>query len=173
MYCPHCGSPADTKFCPTCGKEVAAGLNSSTLSTTAAGFWRRAGATALDGLLVGLPASILISLITPTGSSGTLGISALQYVLALAVMGIYQVRMLAMPAGQTFGDKILKIKVVDLTTGGQLTSAQSFKRWLASAFMNLMSALFLIGILDVLWCLWDKDGQTLHDKFAGTTAVKA
>jgi uncharacterized RDD family membrane protein YckC len=173
MNCPTCGSPTNSKFCSTCGQEVSGGANPSAFSTTKAGFWRRAGATVLDGIIVGLPASIVISLVTSNGGKGTLGISTAQYLLALAVMGIYQVQLLASPAGQTLGDKILKIKVVDLSTGGSLTSTQSLKRWIASALMNVLSAIFLIGIIDVLWCLWDKDGQTLHDKFAGTTAVKA
>jgi len=167
MFCPHCGSPADTKFCPTCGKEVAA--NSTRSMANAAGFWRRTGATIMDNLIIGVPASLIEIMFLGSGTRTNYLIPSL---LPLAMVGLYQVLMLAKPAGQTIGDRALSIKVIDLNTGGPLTTAQSLKRWIAAVVMNLITAIFLVGIIDVLWCLWDKDGQTLHDKFAGTTAVK-
>ncbi len=173
MYCPNCGSPADSKFCSTCGTDASTISSTGSLGAKkAAGFWRRAGATFIDGLVVGMPASILVLLVNPTNASYKHGVPLSQYVFTLLLMGLYQVRMLARPSGQTIGDRVAKIKVVDLATGGQLTNTQSFKRWLASAVMNLVSAILLVGVLDVLWCLWDKEGQTLHDKFAGTTAIR-
>jgi uncharacterized RDD family membrane protein YckC len=173
MYCPTCGSPTDSTFCSTCGTNISSvSTNDSQGVRKAAGFWRRGGATLVDGLVVGIPASIIVVIINPTNASYKHGVPISQYLLTLLLVGLYQVRMLARPTGQTIGDRVAKIKIIDLASGGQLTNSQSLKRWLASAVMNLLSAFLLVGVLDVLWCLWDKEGQTLHDKFAGTTAIR-
>ena len=124
----------------------------------------------MDYLIIGVPA-FLIEIITLADGARTNYL--IPSLLPLAMVGLYQVLMLAKPAGQTIGDRALSIKVIDLNTGGPLTTAQSLKRWIAVAvFMSLSTRITLVGIIDVVWCLWDKDGQTLHDKFAGTTAVK-
>jgi uncharacterized RDD family membrane protein YckC len=53
--------------------------------------------------------------------------------------------------------------------GNSLGWGQSFGR--AGAYM-LASWLSWLGLVDFLWCLWDADGQCLHDKVAGTLVVR-
>jgi uncharacterized RDD family membrane protein YckC len=174
MYCPHCGSPADSKFCPTCGKKTSNfGQSDSALAT--ATFWQRAGATLLDGLIAGLPIGVLVAVFTGASSATSSGLRAglgLPELIAAALVGLYTIYFLSRPNGQTIGDRIMKIKVISIETGGPLTVGQATSRWLFSEVFSLLGALAIIGFLDILWCLWDKKGQTLHDKFAKTTVVK-
>ena len=61
-YCPNCGAlvPAVSNFCTSCGTEVSTRARYS-------GFWRRAGSLVLDGLIIGIPCTIVLA---PIGASG-------------------------------------------------------------------------------------------------------
>lgn len=68
--------------------------------------------------------------------------------------------------GQTLAMKTWRIRVVDVH-GGRLRPAQAVFRYLAAWFSI---AFFGLGIL---WALFDREGQFLHDRIADTRIVTA
>jgi uncharacterized RDD family membrane protein YckC len=66
--------------------------------------------------------------------------------------------------GQTLGMLAWKIKVVD-QNNQQLSWRKAITRY--------GYALFSMGFfgLGLLWCLWDKDKQSLHDRLSGTRVI--
>lgn len=72
--------------------------------------------------------------------------------------------------GQTLGKKALGIRVVRAEDGGPITSGQAAGR---AAFYQVLGGLIgCVGLVDVLWCLWDERKQCLHDKVAKTLVIK-
>ena len=67
--------------------------------------------------------------------------------------------------GQTLGQKVLRIKVVQ-PDGSKLTWENAILRYLG----YILNSLF-VG-LGFLWALWDKEKQGWHDKLAGAYVVK-
>ncbi|MFG2009252.1 RDD family protein [Micromonospora sp. NPDC048868] len=73
--------------------------------------------------------------------------------------------------GQTYGKRVMKLRVVPLDPAATLDRRMAGKRYA----VQYVAAMFLPGLsyLDGLWQLWDKPWQQcLHDKFAGTVVVK-
>lgn len=68
--------------------------------------------------------------------------------------------------GQTLPMKTWKVRLTDIG-GGPVRPVQALLRYLA-AWPSIL--LFGIGIV---WMLFDKDGQFLHDRIAGTRIVPA
>ena len=127
-----------------------------------AGWWRRVGATVLDGLIVGIPIGFILGLVG-AGQNTIQGISAV-------VFFVYQAVMLGMPRGQTVGNMGVRTRVVDANNPGVSISGG---RAAIRALVLLVLEITVIGlILDVLWPLWDPRNQTLHDKAAGCLVVR-
>ncbi|MBS0290722.1 MAG: RDD family protein [Proteobacteria bacterium] len=68
--------------------------------------------------------------------------------------------------GQTLGMLAWKIKLID-NNGKRLTLIKAFKRYVI-AFFSLSC-----GSIGFLWCLIDKDKQTLHDRLGKTRLIIA
>lgn len=68
--------------------------------------------------------------------------------------------------GQTLAMKTWRIRVVD-AGGGRLRPAQAALRYMA-AWMSLG-----LGGIGIVWALFDRDGQFLHDRIADTRIVAA
>ncbi len=76
---------------------------------------------------------------------------------------LYEVCLLTLWNGQTIGKKAVGIKVSGVEGD-----------WGKAIARTLMKVVSLIPLgLGFLWMLWDKDGQTWHDKVAETVVVKA
>jgi uncharacterized RDD family membrane protein YckC len=109
---------------------------------------------------------------TTTGGATFLAIFlayGLIFLLSLAAQYVYDVE-LAKRTGQTIGKRVMKIRIVPLDPQRAVDRAVLGKRWLVSGLGGLVPGL---GMLNVLWCLWDKPyRQCLHDKFADTVVVK-
>lgn len=128
-----------------------------------AGWWRRVGASLIDGLVLLVP-GLLVSLL-----SSSRGVVVLPLILGF----VYQWQMLA-AKGQTLGNMALGTAVADATTGAKPTSGRAAARAGASVGFELLSSLTLglLALVDALWPLWDQRNQTLHDKVASTVVVK-
>jgi uncharacterized RDD family membrane protein YckC len=156
-----------------------------------ADFGARAGARVIDALIIGafslvlvIPAYILIFAVllgqtenwNPQTGPGPgfflsfFGVWAVLFVLLLALQYLYEVEHMLRGGGQTFGKRIMKIRIVALDPADQLTRKQAALRWLAIVGMSFVGPL---QIIDYLFPLWDKPYlQTLHDKAARTVVVR-
>ena len=119
-----------------------------------AGWWRRAGAWLLDGIVVGLITGILSTMLHGVGSS-----------LGVLVSIAYFVFFEGGPQGAGAGKQAMRIRVVDARTTAPIGYRRAFVRWLGRILSTLI---FLLGYF---WMLWDADSQCWHDKLAGDVVV--
>ena len=86
------------------------------------------------------------------------------------VMGLVSVAyetVLVAAYGRTLGMRWLRIRPLG-TDGVPIGWARSFVRALVYWLFSLLG---WIGLVNVLWCLWDGDRQCIHDKAADTIVV--
>ena len=85
--------------------------------------------------------------------------------------------------GQTIGDRLFKLSVRDVATGGVISQNQAIYRWGALAWPNIAYFLpffgFLISLAGLAWYIFllvttaqDPIRQGWHDKFAKTVVAK-
>ena len=72
-------------------------------------------------------------------------------------------------SGQTIGKRACSIRV-RTDTGGRISYGQAFGRNLVA---RVIGSIPFVGLIDVLWPLWDSHKQCLHDKAASTIVVRA
>lgn len=175
MYCPHCGTQVQTNRCSVCGTLVAMTSEGFDSAPILSGWWRRVGATLVDDILLFVPTYVVIVAVTAALGlvTGTIA--------GLIVQGIYMVKLLARPAGQTVGNRMVDTYVRDATTGQALTNQQVLRRWGFVAVYSLFgvtgsvlgtSIVGIIGLVDCLYPLFNARKQTLHDRFAGTIVLR-
>jgi len=152
-----------------------------------AGFGIRLGGWLLDGLLYGLlmsvfviPGAVLIAssfedcvtiedeIFCPSGSpnGGTIGGGIALIIVGLLLVAFIYVRALG-KTGQTWGRRIVGIKVVGETTGEPIGFGRALGRQLFASFIS--GQIFYLGYL---WMLWDDKKQTWHDKVVNSIVVK-
>lgn len=150
-----------------------------------AGWWRRAGAQLIDGLIIGIVALVLI---VPFGI-GAIGADTDGGVVAAAigilvtglvwvvVALVYAPLLMARTNGQTLGRMATGIRVV--RTSGQPMDFSTaalrevvFKALLIGTIANTFT-FGLASLLDVLWPLWDEENRALHDFPVHTRTVLA
>ena len=177
MYCPGCGSQIEGSPCSVCGTVFGAATSQMfTVSGRAyAGWWRRAGATLVDNLILFIPTLLVVAVVSSVTDS-VVGALA-----GVAVQGVYMVKLLAAPRGQTFGNRAAASVVRDASSGQAISTPQALRRWgfiavySAFALANSSGATLLVGLLglvDCLYPLFNARKQTLHDLFAGTVVLK-
>ena len=153
-----------------------------------AGFGARLGAYLLDGLLYGLvmlPFIIVgLILLFAVGlgdcvsigdeivcdgreNEGAIAGGVLVMIAGFVFIAVIYLRALA-KTGQTWGRRIVGIRVVDANTYGAPGWGKAIGRQLFAGFIS--SNIFYLGYL---WMLWDSKNQTWHDKVAGTLVVRA
>jgi uncharacterized RDD family membrane protein YckC len=131
-----------------------------------AGFWIRAAALIIDGLVVGFAASILIGLsfvlaIADQGSTGSVIIVVLCYAAAIIGSVLYYVLMESSVKQGTLGKLAMGIKV-GKEDGQRISGLNALGRLLAR---SLSSMILYIGYIMVAF---DSRKQSLHDKLANT-----
>jgi uncharacterized RDD family membrane protein YckC len=126
-----------------------------------AGWWRRVGATIIDGLLVGIPVLII-------SYAAGLGAAPRDILNAVAEVG-YQIILIGGYGGRTIGNRVLGTIVVNARTGAPASYDKAVPRSLVEFVLGIT---IIGGILDALWPLWDRQNQTLHDKAAGTVVLR-
>ena len=72
-------------------------------------------------------------------------------------------------SGQTFGKRAVGIRV-RAEGGGRVGYGKALVRNLVARVIGLFP---FVGLIDVLWPLWDDKNQCLHDKAASTIVVRA
>lgn len=163
-----------------------------------AGWWQRAGAAALDGLVLLVPALALsvlffFVLLSPVAFSGTLSdteefvailiativYTLLVFVTVLGVNVLYAGLTMRRPGprnGQTLGKQAVGIRVVRMSGDSQTFWSAVLREVAIKSLLFAGVGGFLMGIptlLDYLWPLWDDQRRALHDMLAGTRVVSA
>jgi uncharacterized RDD family membrane protein YckC len=173
--CPNCGHPRSAAAVATVGQ-----------ATGYAEWWQRAVAYIVDGIIVAVPAWIIMA-IASVGfvrkttvnrdqfgnlmiNSGALAGIFVGLGIILLIGILYRVLMEGSPRGQTVGKMAMKIAVKDADTGGPIGYGRAFGRWVVASILWI--AFYLPGIIDLLFPLWDQKKQTLHDKAVRSVVVQ-
>jgi len=154
-----------------------------------ASFGIRLGSWLLDGLLYGLlslvfvvPGTVMIAfsfqdcvtddagdVYCPPGEPNG---GAIAGGIALIVIGVLFVAFLYVRAmgktGQTWGCRIVGIKVIDQRTAAPIGFGRALGRSLFASFIS--ANVFYLGYL---WMLWDDDKQTWQDKVVNSVVVRS
>ncbi|MFN2606301.1 MAG: RDD family protein [Acidimicrobiales bacterium] len=135
----------------------------------------RAAARLLDGLIVGLPLTVLVFVTSDVNTArNTVSTPAAVQVLAVVVAAVYEV-MLIHTRGQTVGKRVMGIQVVRVNDG-------RFPDWTASVMRYLLPVLpaflpipgaFLLSLVIYLVAVPHPLRRGWHDRAAGTIVVKA
>jgi uncharacterized RDD family membrane protein YckC len=135
---------------------------------TYASFWLRLAGYLIDGVIFGV-AYTIISAIAGSGSSpghtGS-GIVVLLGLLLIVAEAAYFIG-LWHQGGATVGQRLVRIKVVNESTGKLPTVGESTVRWVGYL---ISVACIWIGFI---WILFDGRHQGWHDKMAHTVVVNA
>lgn len=125
-----------------------------------AGWWRRVGATFLDGIIIAIPVGFIL---------GIAGANQAVIDLVAALAFFVYITVLLGGSGQTVGNRAVSTRTVDANQGTPIGSSRAAVR----ALVQVVLQITVIGwILDFLWPLWDSRNQTLHDKAAGSVVIR-
>ena len=149
------------------------------------GWWRRAGAQLIDGVIIGAGGLLLTLAIAAPFSIGFFagdeaGIVSILVGLLLAVAAVAIVALLYAPAlmartnGRTLGRMATGIRVVR-ADGRPIDFSFALLRevavkWLLFGIAGSLTA-GLANLLDYLWPLWDEENRALHDFVVNTRTI--
>jgi uncharacterized RDD family membrane protein YckC len=129
------------------------------------GWWRRVGATLLDGLFIGLPLTILAISFGLADSADATLLRAAGWVVGV----VYAALLLAYHRGQTLGKQAAGVRVLT-EDGAPIGLGRATGREVVKAIFGVT---FVLYVIDVLWPLWQSENRALHDLIAGTRVVEA
>jgi uncharacterized RDD family membrane protein YckC len=150
-----------------------------------AGWWRRVGATLIDGVIITIGAVILFVAITAPFSIGffandTVGVVAILVGALLAVVCVAVVSLLYAPAmmartdGRTLGRSAMGIRVIRADGRPMTFGFAMLREVVVKALLIGTVSSFSFGLawlLDVLWPLWDEENRALHDLLLNTRVI--
>ena len=129
---------------------------------TYAGWWRRVGAVFVDGLIVGIPLQILAAVLDAQGTAWFTLVSLIAgwayYALTMGRTGENN--------GQTFGKQATGYRVVR-EDGQPVGPLWAVLREIVKSLVTVFTLL-----INLLWPLWDKRNQALHDKVMSDLVVR-
>lgn len=160
------------------------------------GWWRRVGASVVDGVVISLPATLLavgvVAILAGPGGGisidgdGTgvlvgvltvilslIGLAAVVFLTAL-IYAPMTMRRQGAHNGQTWGKQLMRIRVIRI--GGEPSTFAS------AAVREVVVKSLLFGVLggtlasiptvlDLLWPLWDDENRALHDMVVDTRVI--
>jgi uncharacterized RDD family membrane protein YckC len=138
-----------------------------------AGWWRRVGASLIDALVVGAVGFVFAVVfgIDPFSSDEL----SLRTLTGLCVALAYFPAIMRATDGQTLGKMTTRIRVVR-TDGHPMSLGRATWREvvLKTLAVSLIPPyLWVVGLLDDLWPLWDRENRAIHDMLAGTRVVRS
>lgn len=171
MNCKECGHELNEgEFCSNCGvKLVEAGR------PRYAGFWIRFVAALIDGIIVGIPITVIALILgvftiftssdvnTATYEDTIAILYIFLYIGSLMISILYYAGMHASKWQGTLGKMIVGIKVTDIN-GQRISFGRSLGRFLAT----ILSGVLYIGYIIAAFT---EKKQSLHDLIAGTVVV--
>ena len=199
MKCPSCGREEieeNTLFCPSCENYLPRNNYAKR-----APFKHRLAAFAIDLIAIwGTPFIVLYGLaqilyqqssllivFNPPPSSAVRGTSLTFIWIIVGVIFILWILyiiylMMQLGRGSTPGKYLLKLRVINTKEepDERKVKAKSRGRHIHVDFWTMFVTREIVGrvistaglLLGYFWALWDKEGQTWHDKIAGTTVVQ-
>jgi uncharacterized RDD family membrane protein YckC len=147
-----------------------------------AGWWRRVGASFIDGLIATLfflPGIIALTAgptetkrctvlgepaICRSPTQATITVAVILYVALGVTWFVIYVRMLG--RGATWGRKAAGYRILDAQTSQPIGTGRAVARFFA-AWLS-----YLPCYLGFLWPLWDSENRTFHDMIVKTRAIK-
>ena len=123
----------------------------------------------LDGLILGIPI-LVINAIIEADWGKTTSAAALEFVLIIAINGVYFGTLNGTGSGQTIGNRAAGIAVRDLGTNQTIGYARGFLRWFVRFALYLF--VFVPGFLNDLWPLWNKRRQSIADLAANSVMIR-
>ena len=100
-------------------------------------------------------------------AGGMCCVTLIIFPLATLLVGLYNRVYLVSLRGYSIGQGVMKLKTID-ANGQLLTQGNALIRLLAQAALGFIP---FVGMLDLLWPLWDDRCQTLHDKAVGSFVI--
>ena len=131
-----------------------------------AGFWIRAVAFVIDGIILGLVLVVIASLFLKRPPEQGSGLTALDVFFPIAIGIVYMAALWSSSIQATLGQKICGLRVIHAIHGDNI----SFMRGLGRALAMVLSGV-LIGI-GYLMVAFTERKRGLHDILAGTCVVK-
>ena len=141
-----------------------------------AGWWSRAGALLIDGLILSVPSVVGIVILVAAGAAGdddgnsAVALVGLLFIFCAIVLPfVYFPYLHSREHGQTWGKRATGLRV-RTSDGSRLTGGRSFARY---AIQVVFGIFYVPLLLDYLWPLWDARNQSLHDKVVDSVVVRA
>ena len=205
MFCSRCGLRVEegNRFCQGCGQEVGVAAPGAPAAMTAplpsaglrvsvsaplpyAGFWVRFAAVLIDGLILGIPAGLVLiilmflfggfglmmhrNVVDPRAAAVFAGPLVLAILFAwlflIALQWLYFAGMESSARQATFGKVAMSLRVTDLE-GQRLSFGHATGRFLA----KIVSGMIPLGIGYIMAGFTEKK-QALHDMIAGTLVLR-
>ncbi len=144
-----------------------------------AGWWRRAGAAIIDGLVVGVVGvALLLVLQGAIGASEDLSTAIAAFV-GIVIGCFYYGNLMSREGehnGRTWGMQVTEIRVVRID-GQQFTFGFALVREILvkQILFGYLAAftLYIATVLNYLWPLWDSQNRALHDHIVKTLVRSA
>jgi uncharacterized RDD family membrane protein YckC len=175
---------------PPPGAGGQAGLQSAPVAAgwRLSGWWRRVGASIVDGIVILAAAAIMFAAVVAVFGSvsradETAGVISL--ILGLLVWGafavvaalIYAPLMMARTNGRTLGRIVFGIRVVRANrkpvSFGWAALREVVVKWLLFYVIGGWLTFGLLPLIDVLWPLWDEEHRALHDFVVDSRTIRA
>ncbi len=152
------------------------------------GWWRRAVAALIDGLVITLIAFALLAIVGGIAGIGfrvgdATGVIAVILGFMLWALGasvavlLYAPLMMHRTDGQTLGKMALGIRVVRAKgqpiSFGWAVLREVVVRWLLFNAVLGSVTFGLAPLLDILWPLWDEENRALHDFIVDSRVIRA
>jgi uncharacterized RDD family membrane protein YckC len=191
QFCSVCGKANSGSFAELAPMPYFAPNEPQFQGPPLAGYWWRVLGYLIDGL-------ILVVVITLPLSGLNTNVYAAS-VIDVAIVFVYGTFFLTRMKGQTIGMKVARIRCVEAVNYAKVTFSQAARRTAIYCVLYLfgtlyhytkyvnptaqqkisndhhaaVALLFIVPLLvDLLWPIWDKKNQTLHDKIANTVVLR-
>ncbi|HXC19170.1 MAG TPA: RDD family protein [Acidimicrobiales bacterium] len=191
QFCSSCGSPSSAVYANPAPLPAFPVESVPAIGRAPAGFWIRFLGFFIDGLL--LYVVVQLPLHAAHASFAT------SVVLVTVTTFFYGSLFIGFNHGQTLGMRAVSVRCVDEDGVTELNYQRAVKRAVAYGVLTIIGSLYhfqtyakpttlqlhheahqflilfalsLPHFIDLLWVAWDKNNQTLHDKFARTIVIR-
>jgi uncharacterized RDD family membrane protein YckC len=191
QFCSSCGSPTTSVYANPAPLPSFPGRSVPVSGYLLAGFWTRFLGFFIDGVL--LFAAVQLPLRAVHAGFAT------NLVVVTVTTFLYGSMFIGLGRGQTLGMRMVSIRCVDEDGITEIDYQRAARRAVAYGVLTIIGSvysfhtynhpthlqmqteahhfliLFVLSLphfIDLLWVAWDKNNQTLHDKFARTVVIK-